>query len=145
MIITVSIAVAIVLFIAFFGGTIATMNKCSKDENRQLYQYLLDDNNYITVTGTLDEFYGDFTLIDTDLELEPNKEFDIVPPNWDTLKKNDFHRDVTIGKSRLTVTFSKYDLFGDMPVVEIYMDGKCYLDYETGKAGLLKYIEDRYL
>ena len=60
------------------------------------------------------------------------------------MRNNNFHRDVTIGKSQLTVTFSKYDFFGDIPVVAIYMDGKCYLDFETGKANLLEYI-DKYI
>lgn len=151
LIITVSIAVSVIIFISFFVGLIAFLNSESKENNRQLYQYYQDDENYITVTGTLDVFYyysSDylfFTLTNNnETVLQLKEEFRVVLTASEGFNSS-FYRDVTIGKSLITVTYSSYDLFGDMPVVAIYMDGKCYLDFETGKANLLKYLEDNYL
>lgn len=144
-------AVFIALFLILGVGGIALTIIESKENNRQLYQYYQDEANYITVTGTLDEFYyysSDsycFTLTDNGENVLSDKATFIAFYGDDVSKNNNFRRDVTIGKSQFTVTYSRYEFLGKMPVVAIYMDGKYYLDYETGKNNLLKYMEDRYL
>lgn len=145
------IAASVILFIAFVAGVIAAVIFEAKEDNRQLYRYYQNSENYITATGTLDVFYyysSDylfFTLTnDNENVLPPDEKFRVVLTASEGFDSS-FYRDVTIGKSLITVTYSKYDLFGDMPIVAIYMDGKCYLDFETGKNNLLKYLEDNYL
>lgn len=128
--------------------------KVSQKRNEQLYKNYQNDENYLTVTGTLDEFYYYksyrgvsayyFTLTGSGTEIESATKYAAVDLNGKILESNGFNRDITIGKSIITVIFSKCDLYGNLPVIEVYMDGKCYLDRETGKTNLLNYIEEKY-
>lgn len=140
-----ALIIAVIVSIVVVGGILVGIFAPDfKEEARQVYNYCQSDENYITVTGTLDQLdyrtYNGFIFTLTG----EDKEFEVYSQSSNVLRNNNFHRDVTIGKSQLTVTFSKYDFFGDIPVVAIYMDGKCYLDFETGKANLLEYI-DKYI
>lgn len=142
-----------VIFVVIFG---AVNINTTKKEVKNLCVLYRNDNSYCTKTGIVNVFYYDlqgmeenyshaFTFYENDTDISYYCIYKVYSPSSVILKEKNFHKAVTIGRSELTITFAKDNFYNNYPVVAIYMDGKCYLDFETGKANLLKYLEDNYL
>ena len=63
--------------------------------------------------------------------------------NKEVLKKNGFFENVSIGDKIKIVTASRYFYDGyRIPIVAIECDNIVYLDFQTGRENLLKWVEE---
>ncbi len=135
--IVLSIAVVLIGFVIFCF--------CYKNDISQ-EQYIKDESNYITVTGTVSylSFNDDRTVLHialTDLneKLDDNA-FKVFGENLKVLQQKNIEQKLSVGMNVSITTAPKY--FGDgyvFPVAALVVDGDELLDFETG----LKNIRDQ--
>ncbi|MBE6811499.1 MAG: hypothetical protein E7523_01310 [Ruminococcaceae bacterium] len=128
--IVLSIAVVLIGFVIFCF--------CYKNDISQ-EQYIKDESNYITVTGTVSylSFNDDRTVLHialTDLseKLDDNA-FKVFGENLKVLQQKNIEQKLSVGMNVSITTAPKY--FGDgyvFPVAALVVDGDELLDFETG-------------
>ncbi|MBQ3520180.1 MAG: hypothetical protein IJA31_12760 [Clostridia bacterium] len=128
--IVLSIAVVLIGFVIFCF--------CHKNDISQ-EQYIKDESNYITVTGTVSylSFNDDRTVLHialTDLseKLDDNA-FKVFGENLKVLQQKNIEQKLSVGMNVSITTAPKY--FGDgyvFPVAALVVDGDELLDFETG-------------
>jgi hypothetical protein len=123
-------------------------------EIKILKEYYSDDSNYETCTGKLLEIKindTDAQDIDTSIgsihlraEYEFNSEkgwdwYEVIEENQKILKENNFFEEVSIDDEITYKVAPKVFWAGyTIPIVEVVYNGKTYLDFEEGRANLLK-------
>lgn len=103
--------------------------------------------NYVEATGTLThvKYNEDATALYlgfSDLSYKFDDTcFKIVGDNLRIAQDNGIDSKAILGKQMTFITAPRY--FGDgyvMPIVAIYIDGECLLDFETGYDNLMKWL-----
>ncbi len=108
----------------------------------QMLYYYQDDSNYVTVEGYYcgNGTYENCILIKymTYENEEAIIDFQLEPQSRQTLQDNGFFEEVQENSGiTFTTAFEMFSAGYIYPVVEIWSNGKCYLDFNTGKANLL--------
>ncbi len=120
---------------------------CSSCASKSMQDYYSREENYIRATGTITHIFHDEENKVLYLEfcnLEPAMDdtcFKLVGDNYELLMSRGI-RELEIGQQIEFVTAPKY--FGDgyvMPLVEVTVNGKCYLGFLEGKENLLKWLD----
>ena len=112
-------------------------------------EYYSEKENYVCVVGVVSKFqynedrtalYIDFTDLSPTLD---DTCFKIVGDNLKIVKDNLIDDKVLEGKQVSFTTAPRY--FGDgyiLPIVAMYVDGECLLDFENGYKNLLKWLKE---
>lgn len=126
--------------------SIMTCSGCYKDK---MLKYYSNDKNYSRIICRIEDIYkfeDNYVCVKLSgangNELNCN-EFCIIPRNYDVLSENGFFDKIKISDE--IQILAAIQVFGDgydIPIVEIEFNGECYLDFETGKENLLKYVEE---
>lgn len=108
----------------------------------QMYFYFQDDNHYDSVEGFYcgEGTYDNCILIryKTYQNEELTIDFQLESKSIQILKDNGFFEEVKNEDAIIfTTSFEMFSAGWIYPVVEIWSNEKCYLDYETGKANLI--------
>lgn len=111
-------------------------------------EYYQDKNNYIEATGTVThvKYNENSTILYLGFSgLTPgfdDNSFKIVGGNVSILKSNNV--EIELGDKLTFITAPKY--FGDgyiMPIVALWKDDECLLDFETGFSNFQSYLKTR--
>jgi hypothetical protein len=119
-----------------------------------MYNYYIDDANYTEINGIIEEidYRENFKTLFITVNYDKQKYyyfrnyhgcFKIIDKNEKILAENLFYTEINIGDEILFT--SAHHQFGDgyeFPIVSISANEKIYLDFEIGKANLLKYIRN---
>ena len=112
-------------------------------------EYYSQKENYIEATGTLthvkyNEDASALYLGFSDLSYAFDDTcFKIIGDNLPIAQENGIDSKAVLGEQATFITAPRY--FGDgyiMPIVAIYIDGECLLDFETGYDNLMKWLSD---
>lgn len=110
-------------------------------------EYYSNEENYIEVTGTIHHVVFDqenevlclaFSCLSEKLD---DDNFELVGRNYSIIIESSYIEKIKTEMVATFVTAPKY--FGDgyiMPIVALTIDGQCLLDYETGIANFLDYL-----
>ena len=119
----------------------------------RMLQYYSEISNYEELEGIIlnfEEIKGEDDLF-IEIEFENEKIHDhylyhplrVMSKNKEVLKKNGFFENVSIGDKIKIVTASRYFYDGyRIPIVAIECDNIVYLDFQTGRENLLKWVEE---
>lgn len=144
--------ISLLLRIVFYGGLIALFClgyiEIGKQEKKLMIKYYSNDENYLTLRGTI-EYFNEYGAIGcyniTDLNYKTvdsvyNGGFNIYSLDIkNTLKKMNPSKGMD-----MIFTCSKHinTPWAKSAIVEIFIDDNEILSYEDGKAALLKYINN---
>ena len=119
----------------------------------RMLQYYSENSNYEELEGIILNFEEIRGVDDLFIEIEFENEnihdhylyhpLMVINKNKEVLKKNGFFENVSIGDKIKIVTASRYFYDGyRIPIVAIECDNIVYLDFQTGRENLLKWVEE---
>lgn len=132
-----SVIISVILCFAVF------LSSC---DTRKMLNYYSDENNYITVVGTV--YFINYTSSELYLGFENMSEklsddcFKIAGKNLSIAKNNGIRQKIEIGDEVTFVTAPKY--FGDgyvMPIVSVSVEGETLLEFNDGFVNLQEQIK----
>ena len=119
----------------------------------RMLQYYSENSNYEELVGIILNFEEIRGVDDLFIEIEFENEnihdhylyhlLMVIRKNKEILEKNGFFENVSIGEKINIVTASGYFYDGyRIPIVAIESDNVVYLDFQTGRENLLKWVEE---
>lgn len=119
----------------------------------RMLQYYSENSNYEELVGIILNFEEIRGVDDLFIEIEFENEnihdhylyhpLMVISKNKEILRKNGFFENVLIGEKIKIVTASGYFYDGyRIPIVAIERDNVVYLDFQTGRENLLKWVEE---
>lgn len=116
-------------------------------DKKKMLAYYTEKENYLDATGTVtfinyDEDSAALYIAFSDLSYAFDDTcFKFVGENLKVVQDKGIDEKLALGKQITFTTAPRY--FGDgyvMPIVALYIDGECLLDFETGYANLLDWL-----
>ena len=137
------------IIILLFLTLLIIFSVCFTGCGLQMKNYYKNDNNYTKLNGTflcpIEDGKGKYLYIQylTDKNEEIIYYFGGVEATYQVLQENCFFEEVpTNSEITFTTAFIMWCAGCRCCLAEVWYNGKCYLDFETGKAIILQSIKD---